>query len=323
MTHGQPTRIGVMIPTFDHGPMVRFAIRSVLDQDLAPAEVLVVGDGAPDATAATVLALGAADARVRWLPYPKGERHGERSRHDVLTKHTDVDAVFYLGDDDVWFPDHLARLVPRLADHDCVFGLDTRVQPDGSMKGRIHDLDRPAYRARLLENDNRSSLSSFGHRMDAYRSLPEGWRPAPPDINTDTFMYQQFIAAGATATSGLVPTVLHLGTAPRRRMPLAEREAELESYATAMGDPSWRWDAVDSKLFDWVQRQASMFEERTWQLADERDDAARENQQELDRLERRHASELARLTKDLDSGRVAARTVVRKLTRRLVGRARR
>lgn len=315
MAHPSPSRVGVMIPTFDHGPMVRFAIRSALAQELPPAEVLVVGDGAPEATAETVLAIASQDDRVRWFPYPKGERHGEQHRHEVLARHTDVDAVFYLGDDDVWFPDHLRRLVPRLEQHDCVFGLDTRVQPDGGMKGRIHDLSRPVYRARMLENDNRISMSAFGHRMDAYRALPHGWRPAPTGVNTDTYMYQQFIAAGASSTSVLVPTVLHLGTPPRRKMSLAEREAELTSYAEAMVDAGWRWAAVDSKLFEWLQLELASFEQRNWDLHAEL--VAREETSAL--REREHAAEIASMHKQLASGRVALRTLIRQLRRRLPG----
>lgn len=316
MSAGTPKSVGVMIPTFDHGPMIRFAIRSVLDQSRSPDEVLVVGDGAPAATAETVLAMAAEDSRVRWLPYPKGERHGELHRHDVLLHRTSVDAVFYLGDDDVWFPDHLERLVPALEDRDCVFGLDIRVLPDGGMRGRVHDLSRRAYRERLLARDNRMSLSSFGHRLDAYRRLPHGWRVTPDDVNTDTYMYMQFVAAGATTTSVLVPTVLHLGTGPRRDMSLAEREAELERYAEAMADPAWRWEAVDSKLFAWIQKQAATFEIGAWDAAEARSVA----EEAVGALERRVAElegETWRLAKERDSGRVALGTLRRKLGARL------
>ena len=67
--------------------------------------------------------LVAADARVRFLDLPKGPHHGERYRHDAIEA-ARSDAIFYLCDDDLLLPDHVADLLELLEDHDLVQSLN-------------------------------------------------------------------------------------------------------------------------------------------------------------------------------------------------------
>ena len=57
-----------------------------------------------------------ADDRVRFLDFPKGPHHGERYRHDAVLA-ARSDAIFYLCDDDLLLPDHVADLLALLEDH--------------------------------------------------------------------------------------------------------------------------------------------------------------------------------------------------------------
>ncbi len=61
----------VVIPTYDHGPTLRYAVQSALAQTVADLEVLVVGDGVPDVTRELMAELTAADPRVRWFDNAK------------------------------------------------------------------------------------------------------------------------------------------------------------------------------------------------------------------------------------------------------------
>ena len=63
-------RFSVLMPTHDRPHLIGHAIRSVLAQSRADLELLVVGDGAVDGTAAVVQGFG--DPRIRWFDLPKG-----------------------------------------------------------------------------------------------------------------------------------------------------------------------------------------------------------------------------------------------------------
>ena len=75
----------ILIPTFRHAALVPFSVQSALDQEGATIEVFVVGDGVEDDTRA-VLEPFAADERVRFFDFRKGERHGELHRHEALRR---------------------------------------------------------------------------------------------------------------------------------------------------------------------------------------------------------------------------------------------
>ena len=79
-----PTTVSVVIPAYNHGHFVSEAIQSVLDQDYAPTEIIVVDDGSADDTAAVVAAFptvryhrqanrGLAAARNAGLAMSRGE----------------------------------------------------------------------------------------------------------------------------------------------------------------------------------------------------------------------------------------------------------
>ena len=73
-------RATVVIPTFDHGPLLGLAVDSALRQSV-PVEVFIVGDGVPEAHKAFIRDLTAGDARVRFFDHPKSPGRGEAYRH--------------------------------------------------------------------------------------------------------------------------------------------------------------------------------------------------------------------------------------------------
>ena len=55
----------VLIPTHDHGPTLRYAVASALQQTVQDLEIFVIGDGVTDEGRAVVAELVRADPRVR------------------------------------------------------------------------------------------------------------------------------------------------------------------------------------------------------------------------------------------------------------------
>jgi len=227
----------VLIPTFDNGPVIRFAIESVLAQ-AADMELFVVADGAPPETLSLLDAYGTRDPRLRVFKFGKGERHGEAWRHEAL-RHADSDAVCYLSDDDVWFTDHLATLGALLAEHDFGHTRQVNVMPDFTINAYARDLGDPAMRRRYLsEKCNFFGLSVAGHRLDAYRRLNEGWAPAPPDIGTDYHMWRKWVRAeGMRLVSSASITALHMPRIYRRGQSAAACANETGFWAALFSRP--------------------------------------------------------------------------------------
>ena len=305
-----PPTVAVLIPTFDHGAIIRHAIRSVLAQTVAVHEVLVVGDGAPEITETTVAALAAEDSRVRWFPHAKGERHGEVHRHRVLTDACESDIVFYLGDDDLYLPDHVEQMLGALEDRDCVFGIDMPIRIDtGTPKGRVHDFGRARHRRELLNGPGRCGMTSFAHRLDSYRRLDIEWTTTPPGVNTDTYFFRKWVRAGADMASLGAPTAIHFGSGGRRDVSAEDREAEVAAMARHLGDEGWRRRSLADPLFTWARDVIIRHEAR--------EDGAQQSLAEAEERISQLETELRGAHRDLQSGRVAVRTLRRKLAARM------
>jgi glycosyltransferase involved in cell wall biosynthesis len=240
----------VIVPTFDHAETLWFSLESALAQTLPDFELVVVGDGAPARTAKIVNAFAARDPRVRYVPHPKGARHGEAERHRVLEQAQGA-YVAYLSDDDLWFPDHLATLAALLADHDLAHTMQIDVTPDGQAHSWMFDADTdPGALEAMRRNANGFGLASGGHTLAAYRRLPAGWRPAPAGMNSDTYFWLQFLdQPWCRYASHKWPNVIHLSRIPKQ-WPAVRRAAELAAYAARLADPAWREELVRRTLLD-------------------------------------------------------------------------
>lgn len=220
----------VLIPTHDHGPTLRYSVESALRQTMSDIEVFIIGDGVDDLSRSIIAELTRKDARVRFFDFPKGERHGEASRHLALQE-ARGEIVGYLSDDDLWLPEHLERMYGALQRHNVVSVLGMCVHADGTLGTWYGDLDHPRYRERMRGKWNFIPLSALAHRMDFYRELPLGWSPAPPDTWTDLHMWRKLLSHEAVAPLTLFdPTVLVFPTPARAGWTLQERTRELEAW---------------------------------------------------------------------------------------------
>jgi glycosyltransferase involved in cell wall biosynthesis len=229
----------VVLPTHDHGPLLRLSLKSVQEQTVEDLEIFVIGDGVPDETREQVAEVSREDPRVRFFDNPKGPRNGEIHRHAALAE-ARGEIVCYQSDDDLWLPDHVADLRGLLTAADFAHTIALSVGPDGSVTPLLAALEAGVFRAFMLQGSNFVPLSAAGHTLATYRALPFGWRTTPRPIWTDLYMWQQFLETpGLRFASGSRPGVLNFPSPGRRDWALPDRLTELERWAAFLASADW------------------------------------------------------------------------------------
>jgi hypothetical protein len=242
-------RATVIIPTHNHGPLVRLAVESALRQSEPRLEVIIVGDGATPETAAAAAAAAATDNRVRFMAFPKAAPRGEPHRH-AMVQEARGEIVCYLCDDDLWTSDHVATMLDLLGPGGADFAmtLQVRPMPAGGLglgpPGYV-DLALPLHRRLCAQPTSgfANGLSCVAHTTAFYRSLPFGWRPAPPRTASDGWMWKQCLTQpGVRAISRRRATALHLHSPVRRYWPIERRLTEMRQCADTLFRGGWDRD---------------------------------------------------------------------------------
>jgi len=240
----------ILIPTHDHGPIIRHAIECALGQTVRDVEVFVVGDGAPDVTRSILRDFTARDPRVRFFDNPKGPRLGEVHRHAALGEARGR-IVCYLADDDLYFEDHVATMLALLEDADFAGALGARITPGGTVYCAPVDMRNATHRNLMKARLAGFGLSSGAHTLAFYRTLPFGWRTTPAGRPTDSYMWSQILGApGCRATSSFHLTAVHLPSMFRRDMTVEERDVETARWAAEIRKPGAR-ERLAEKLVEW------------------------------------------------------------------------
>lgn len=228
-------KVTVLIPTFDHGPTIRYPVRCLQAQTQQDFELFIIGDGVNEPTRQLIHELARGDRRIRFFDFPKHERRGETYRHQVLSEHATGDIVCYLCDRDLWFDDHLEQMQQLLEEADWAHALSLHVAGEGEKLVFFPtDLRQPVFREVIVSGRNRAALSTVGHSMALYRRLPHGWRTTPSQLQTDTYMWQQMLSEDCRAASGFRLTALTFPSPPRRAWSMEQRLAELERWHQRM-----------------------------------------------------------------------------------------
>jgi len=110
-TTSRPT-ISVVLPTYQRRGVVLDAVRSVLDQDVPPDEVIVVDDGSTDGTADALEAAFGASVRV----VRQANRGPSAARNEGI-RQARSDVIAFQDSDNRWLPHHLALIHDLLARH--------------------------------------------------------------------------------------------------------------------------------------------------------------------------------------------------------------
>ncbi|MGK5448191.1 glycosyltransferase [Streptomyces radiopugnans] len=155
-------RVAVLMPTHRQAAFLPRAVHSLLDQTAGEWELAVVDDGSDDGTAEAVDPF-LTDPRVHHRRF--AANRGLGAALNAGLDMTRAPVVAYLPSDDVWAPDHLARLLEVLADpavvlaHSGVVHHERRTSP-GAPEGHPLQLVQVAHR-RLPERwPERAELES-------------------------------------------------------------------------------------------------------------------------------------------------------------------
>jgi glycosyltransferase involved in cell wall biosynthesis len=100
--------IAAIIPLYNGARFIEQAIQSVLAQTLQPNELIVVDDGSTDDGPSIVERLANENPLIRLLRKPNG---GQSSARNFGVRHAKSNLIALLDQDDLWYPDHLRRLV--------------------------------------------------------------------------------------------------------------------------------------------------------------------------------------------------------------------
>lgn len=242
------SRFAIILPTTgDRGALLRLSVGSVQQQSETDWALYIVGDGVHDDTREVARDIAAADPRVHFVDHPKHPSRGEEYRHALLSG-LDAEIVCYLCDRDLMLPNHLALMARMLEGSDFAHTLVVKPSPAGVFvdKGTL-DVRNPGHRLAVVEGHASLPLSLVGHRLDAYRRLPYGWRTTPERYATDWYMWQQFLAqADIRATACLVPSIVYLRRGRHPGLSTRQRLVELERYAARFCRPAGEIDYADA-----------------------------------------------------------------------------
>lgn len=284
-------RYTVLLPVIRPPLLLPNAIESVLAQTVSEFELFVVCDGAPPETVECAHEFARHDPRVTALAFPKGKRQGEAHLHAALTK-ASGNFVAYLEDDDLWFPNHLEELGKLLLTVDFGHTIHVTGRPDGQVDSLPSDIGKQEFRQRFLDDlFNRFGLTSCGHRLDAYRHLPEGWAPAPVGMYNDLHMWRKFLRVNEFKFgTRMVITAVTLPSHLREHMTLEERAREAGVWRSRIVDQDERANIVEAAWRSVVGKEIECEQEILEIKA-----SHRETKAALAQMETKHPGSLAEL----------------------------
>lgn len=105
----QPEKVSVLMSTYNRREFLPAAIASVLAQQYANLELVLVNDGGMDVSD---LVAAQQDGRIKLLELDR--RHGKPYAINRAYEASAGSFIAHLDDDDIWYPDHLARLMVPL-----------------------------------------------------------------------------------------------------------------------------------------------------------------------------------------------------------------
>lgn len=229
--------ISVLLPTHNRSKVLGLAIESVLRQSVAELELLVVGDGCTDDTAAVVGSFD--DSRIKWFDLPKAPGFGYANRN-VALKEARGDLVAFLGHDNLYFHDHVERMLAPFA-HPAVQFAYSRplwIRDDGLIIPFFANLALPPVRRRFLSERNVLPATCVVHRRSCLDDV--GLWPEDTERSGDWDLWKRMLNRYGASSVRLVrqPTCLHFRADwrdPTRWAPLPV------PYVSALADAGRFW----------------------------------------------------------------------------------
>jgi glycosyltransferase involved in cell wall biosynthesis len=242
----------IIVLTHDRTDLLRLSVASALAQTESDIEVLILGDGVGEPTRSTANDLARADARVRFLDYPKGPHRGETNR-DLAIREAQSNAIFYLCDDDLFLPRHVESLLALLESHNFVQSKNCWVAEEGRIRPCIAGLSSDETIAWHLRDDlkhNAVGITGTAHLRDFYLESGAPWTTTPAGFWPDHYQWRRLMAAQgfAGATSSRITALQFPSTVGHRAgWTEAENLVELAEWAELITRPDA--EAVVEELY--------------------------------------------------------------------------
>ena len=232
----------ILCPTFDHAETLFASIASVRVQTFTDWEMVVIGDGAPHRTRDIMSVITRLDERIRCVWHPKSMRFGETYR-DPIIRESKADVVLQLGDDDLWAPNHIERMLALLGDSDWANEAPLRMAVDGTTEWWPINHGTVAVRSSITLGIPVSAGPNYvAYRRDAYLRLPEGWTCAPPPGPSDAFMWAKFFRLPALSVASTASTTaLKFPALAKQRVAFGpeQRLAEIQPWLARIAQPGF------------------------------------------------------------------------------------
>lgn len=109
-------KVSVIMAAYNRSNVLRYAVESLRRSTMIDWELLVIGDACTDDTEDVVASFG--DQRIHFYNMPKncGEQSGPNNEG---LRRAQGEYIAFLSQDDLWFPDHLERLLAAVQHNDC------------------------------------------------------------------------------------------------------------------------------------------------------------------------------------------------------------
>ena len=249
-----PPTITVVIPTHNRRETCLLAVTSALEQSSPPVQVIVLADGCDDGTEES---LGNLDQAVEVVSLPKapGYAYGHRN---IAFERARGDVVSWLGDDDLYMPDHLEAVGVALdvEQVELVQARACNVLADGSIASMAMDWRAPHYRELLLGGQNRTPLSAISHRIEP--AIAAGGWDAERARGGDLDLWRRMLIGGARSTMLGSATVVHFRAAERQQS-WPDRVVQNAAFLERLRDPDDR-ARIDAEIEAARQRQTAEIE---------------------------------------------------------------
>lgn len=201
--------VSVVIPTYNRAHLIERTVGSVLAQETAPTEIIVVDDGSTDDTTSVLAGL---DSSVTAIS--KVNEGGAAARNAGVAA-ASTDWIAFLDSDDLWRPDHLTRLLAARAatEERADLYFDDTQQAEADAEGTIFgaaDLDfggadwlmRTDARGWAVATRQPAMLQSCMVRRSAFAEVGELW-PALSSRHDTHFFYRILADHPACAVAGI------------------------------------------------------------------------------------------------------------------------
>lgn len=114
-----PSKVSVIIPTYNRAKVIGRAIESVLNQTYEYWELFIVDDGSTDNTKKVVSKKYLQDPRIFWVERPKTRKKGANACRNVGIEKSIGKYIALLDSDDEWHPEKIEVQLKTLMSQDC------------------------------------------------------------------------------------------------------------------------------------------------------------------------------------------------------------